>query len=636
MPSRLLLLSLITAFGLAVLAPPVVLAQDEDPISGPNVIEPLFVGETKPLKDLAAAFAAAPDQLLGTRPAGDRQVPNMDVDLRELRGPAALARTLMADPAAPVGGDPARQIEDGMKGTTPQPRLSFEGTDDDDNAAVAGVRLVPPDTEGDIGRKYYVQMNNVVFEIFDKRDGTSVLGPLPNNIFFAGTGTACELTNDGDPIVLYDHHRRRWILSQFALPIFSGGVPDVDGHQCFAVSKTSDPLGAYYIYDYVTALPEFGGFFAINDYPKLGVWRDGYYYTANDFECLPIPDQPGFCGFSFTNVSAIAFDKRAMLRGKPAKAIQFKIGPIGATDEIVIGVQPSHWEGRIPPRWREPNTFWQTFDSEEFTFSESTGPDGILSWDFHANFRHPMKSRLVANELIEFPEYESFVCSGAGRNCIDQPTPGTVAEGNGLDTIDFRTMFRAQYRNFGRYSAVVLSVSADADGDSDNGVVEAGIRWAEVRKGSSWYCPRHKTRHRGWRLHQAGTFAPLDGEQRFMPSIAQNREGDIALGYTVSSTQTHPSVRYTTRRRWDPRGVMTGGEVSCFEGTGAQIDSFNRWGDYSAMSVDPSDGCTFWYTNEYYEDDAAFDFKTRICKIDTCIDWCYKHHRRMSGCKHKH
>jgi hypothetical protein len=171
-------------------------------------------------------------------------------------------------------------------------------------------------------------------------------------------------------------------------------------------------------------------------------------------------------------------------------------------------------------------------------------------------------------------------------------------------------MFRSQYRNFGEYAAVVLSATVDADGEV-NGSLEAGIRWAEVRKGG---------KSREWELHQAGTYAPEDGENRFMPSIAQNKKGEIALGYTVSSTTTYPSVRYTTRRADDALGEMTGGEVSCFEGSGSQIDSFWRWGDYSSMSVDPQSDCTFWYTNQYYEEDTLFDFKTRICSFNTCAE----------------
>jgi hypothetical protein len=573
-------------------------------ISEPRELRPAFTGVSPPLRELAAAFAAAPQRLAR---AGTREVRNHTLDLRSLRNTTLAARAVAASLV-----DPARQTADGVAGTTPLPKLSFEGTTDQDNAALVGFLVVPPDTNGDVGRRYFAQMNNLVFEIFDKRTGDSVLGPLPNNIFFTGTGNVCELTNDGDSIVLYDHQADRWIFSQFALPVFNAGsFPDLDGHQCFAVSKTGDPLGAYYLYDFVTARPEFGGVFAINDYPKLGVWPDGIYYTANDFECF-LNDPPTTCSFFFADVSAIAFDKRAMYRGKQAVAVQFKIGPFGTTDEIFYSLLPGHWEGDVRPGRGEPNTFWQMFDSEQFTFSGSTGPDGVLHWDFFADFEDPEDSRFVARGLVELPEFESFVCPT--RNCIDQPPPGDTASGDGLDGLDFRFMYRAQYRNFGRYASVVLSGTVDADGDFANGVTEAGIRWAELRKDRG----RRRGSGKPWELHQAGTFAPADGEQRFMPSIAQNKKGVIALGYTVSSVDTFPSVRYTTRRRHDPKGQMTGGEVSCFEGTGSQVDSFNRWGDYSSMSVDPKDDCTFWYTNEYYETTGAFDFKTRVCKFNPC------------------
>jgi len=615
MNKRLAVASLPIVLGLVVV-PLQATAQEVDPIVGPTVIEPVFVGETVPLTELADAFAAG-SVSLASLDAGETL--NPDVDLRALKASTPLARkdttTLLRAP-----GDPARQHHDPFHGTTPEPTLSFEGTTDWDNALAAGVLLVPPDTEGDVGHKFYAQMNNIVFEIFDKRDGASVIGPLPNNLFWAGTGAYCEAWNDGDPVVLYDHQARRWIFSQFATFEYLADVGQYVSHQCFAVSKTSNPLGAYYLYDYVTATPEFrdGAFAALNDYPKLGIWTDGIYYSANDFEYAPTGQ--------FANVSAIAFNKWAMYRGKPAIGIQFKIGPLFATDEIYNSLLPSHWEGDIRPRWGAPNTFWQMWDSEEFTFSGATGPDGVLHWDFYANFRKPMKSKFVPRGLIEMPEYESYVCSGDERNCVDQPEPGDIASGNGLDTIDFRLMFRSQYRNFGKYASTVISATVDADGDATNGEALAGIRWAELRSGCSsdddcGRCGGHKKGghgEQGWHLHQSGTFAPDDGEQRFMPSIAQNKKGEIALGYTVSSLATYPAVRYTMRQKYDSLGEMGGGEVSCFEGSGSQIDSYNRWGDYSAMSVDPSNDCTFWYTNEYYDTTESFDFKTRICKFNRC------------------
>ncbi len=542
-------------------------------INGPIVSQEAFRGESIALTDLAAAAAAAPESFSG---GAKFELNNPYVNLRSVtKGPGFSFRRAPTDRTDPA----VIQKLHGSDGTTPAPNVSFEGTSDDDNAALLGFRIVPPDTNGDVGHVYFAQMNNLVFEIFDKATGASVLGPLPNNIFYAGQPTFCNIFNDGDPVVLYDHQARRWIFSQFAW-----GTPE--GRQCFAVSKTSDPLGEYWLYSFVMTTP---GAFAVNDYPKLGLWTDGIYYTANDF--TP----------SLTTVSAFALDKEAMYAGQPATSIGFTL-PFIDGDVINYSLLPSHWEGDIKPTKGTPNTFIQMWDSEQFSFSGG-GPDGVKLWDFYADFDSPADSEFVPRGVVELFEYESFVCPS--RNCVDQPDPGLTALGNGLDAIDFHLMHKAQYRNFGNYASLVFSGTVSADGSQ---LGTAGVLWGELR--SSKGGP--------WTHHQSSIFAPDDGEERFMPSIAQNKNGEIALGYTVSSVGTYPSVRYTTRQEGDPLGTMTGGEVACHDGTGSQVSSANRWGDYSSMSVDPQSDCTFWYTNEYYEDNGSFDFKTRICSFDTC------------------
>jgi hypothetical protein len=159
-------------------------------------------------------------------------------------------------------------------------------------------------------------------------------------------------------------------------------------------------------------------------------------------------------------------------------------------------------------------------------------------------------------------------------------------------------MFRGMYRNFGTYESIVISHSTDMS--SNNAKSRGGIRWAEVRNNGG-----------GWVLHQTGTFSPDTSLSRWLPSIAQDKQGNIAIGYSVSSANVFPGIRYATRLAGDPLGTMSGEQV-LVAGGGAQQSSFNRWGDYSSMSVDPSDGCTFWYTQEYYSNSGTFDFKTRI------------------------
>ena len=223
----------------------------------------------------------------------------------------------------------------------PQPLLQFDGGSDDANAEVAGLRVVPPDTEGDVGPGHYVQFVNDIATIFDK-SGNVVLGPFPGNAFWLGLGGPCETQNDGDPLVRYDRQADRWVVSQFALPNF----PDGPFYQCFAVSATGDPTGEYWQYEFKTS----DDFFT--DYGKLGVWPDAYYMSFNMFG--PNGEFQG---------GAYAFDRAAMLTGAPAAMIAFDTGSQG-------GALPSDLDGATPPPAGSPNYFL-TFD---------VAPSRLLEW----------------------------------------------------------------------------------------------------------------------------------------------------------------------------------------------------------------------------------------------------------------
>lgn len=187
----------------------------------------------------------------------DREVPNkvpLDMSLRAKEQ---------------VGGE-APEVDAGPIVTaTPTPTLSFDGQSDDDNAVILGGRIVPPDTNGDVGATHYVQTINLLMAVYRKSDGVRIFGPVGVNSLWAGFGGICQTNNDGDPTVLYDDAANRWVISQFAI--------GADGHQCVAVSTTGDPTGSYYRYDFVVSPGKF------NDYPKMGIWSDGYYITANQF-----------------------------------------------------------------------------------------------------------------------------------------------------------------------------------------------------------------------------------------------------------------------------------------------------------------------------------------------------------------
>ena len=144
-------------------------------------------------------------------------------------------------------------------------------------------------------------------------------------------------------------------------------------------------------------------------------------------------------------------------------------------------------------------------------------------------------------------------------------------------------MHRLTYRNFGDHEPLLMNHTVDA------GSGRAGIRWYEVRDPGG--APA---------IYQQGTYAPNDSASRWMGSLAMDHTGNIALGYSVSSSSIYPSIRYAGRLVDDPPGEMTQGEDSIVVGAGSQTDPAARWGDYSSMNLDPVDDCTFWYTQEYY------------------------------------
>ncbi len=443
-------------------------------------------------------------------------------------------------------------------GATPAPSASFDGLSDDDNAVVAGGRVVPPDTNLDVGPSHIVQTINLIYAVYTKA-GVRTFGPVKVNNLWIGFGGDCETFNNGDPTVLYDDAADRWVISQFA-------VSGPDGHQCVAVSTSGDPAGSFYRYDFVVSPGKF------NDYPKMGVWPDGYYITANQFAS------------SFEGVIAVAFERSRMLSGLSAQMVKF--GPLTCGTECYFSMQPAHYDGGTAPPAGAPNPFIQSWDDE--TWGTGAGPDGYRMFNFAVNWTTPSSSTFTALPQVNTAEFDANLCNFS-RGCIVQPSPGER-----LDPLGQFTMYRAMYRNFGTYQSLLINHTVDVNGKN-----VAGVRWAELRNQGS-----------GWNLQQSGTVSPT-GDSRWVGSIAQDKQGNIAIGYSVSSRQVKPAIRYVTRAAGDPLGTV-GSEVTLQAGIGVQQSSSNRWGDYSSMSVDPADDCTFWYTTEYYANNGSFDFKTRI------------------------
>ena len=407
----------------------------------------------------------------------------------------------------------------------------------------------PPDTNGEVGTTQYVQIVNEGYQVFDKTTGGSLLGPSGIATVWGGFGGVCESSGDGDPVVLYDQLANRWIISQFA------GASTVTD-ECVAVSQTSDATGAYYRYDFHLG----SNFF---DYPHLSVWPDAYYMSMNVFNSS---------GTSFLGPQPFAFDRAKMLQGLPAPFITPGItnGPL---EESYL---PADLDGDNPPPAGAPGVFI------EFP---SGGTYRIFH--FHADFATPANSSFT---LFASPPAAGFtqLCA-LTRSCV--PQSGTTSK---LDAIGDRLMFRLTYRNFGTHESVVGNYTVSS------GSV-AGIRWFELRNVTAGPVT----------VAQESTYQP-DSTWRWMGSAAMDRDGNIAIGYSASDATIFPQLRYAGRLASDPLNVLAQGESTLFAGTGSQTGTSSRWGDYSALTVDPTDDCTFWFTSEYYSTTSSFNWRTRI------------------------
>jgi hypothetical protein len=425
--------------------------------------------------------------------------------------------------------------------------LNFAGVGNGDYGFTPNA--APPDTNGAVGATQYVQWVNSSFAVFDKATGAIAPGfPKTGNTLWSGFGGGCQTNNDGDPIVQYDKAANRWILTQFS-------VSTTPYLQCVAVSTTSDATGSYnrYAFSYGT------GF---NDYPKLGVWPDGYYITFNMFTN----------GQTFAGAKVCAYDRSSMLAGGTATQQCFN------TSTSYGGLLPSDLDGSTAPPAGSPN------------YVLNYGSNSLNLWKFHVDWTTPANSTFTGPTTIPVAAF-SPACNGGGT-CI--PQSGTTQQ---LDSLADRMMYRLAYRNFGDHEALVINHSVTA-GSS------VGIRWHELRNPGAT-SPT---------VYQQSTFAP-DSTYRWMGSIAMDKLGNMALGYSASSSSLFPSIRYTGRLATDPLNSM-GTENSIVTGGGAQSGSnLSRWGDYSAMTLDPVDDCTFWYTTEYLKSTGAFNWSTRIASF---------------------
>ena len=511
----------------------------------------------------------------------DRTVPNSDLGDKPFEDPLAKASRETSALFSPQ--------------VMPGPALTFDGILSANLLTTFGTTSMPPDTVGDVGPNHYVQATNIgVFRVFSKT-GTALTATVRISTLFAGlpAGDKCRTLDNGDPVVNYDPLADRWLISQFYVP--SGGP---DG-QCIAVSQTGDPTGAWYAYNFAAPNTNFP------DYPHWGVWTDGYYLAVHEFNAA---------GTAYVQGGFFAFNRNKMLAGDPtANYIYY-------SDTSSFGALPADLDGYMPPA-SGTSEFFMEYNAVAFG-----GADSIITHELVPNYTTPASSTFTLKPAVPVAAFDPR--SPTGRNVIEQPTPALTSEY--MDVVGNRVMFRIGFRNLGTVAAPINSyvmnwtVNVSGVNPTTAALYQAAVRWEELRRSGAGALS----------VFDQGTHAPDPvsgtGRNRWMGSIAQDNTGNIALGFSRSGLMAteFPDIVWAGRTGGqNAAGVLNEGEATMFASTGLQNIGNGRWGDYSAMTIDPLDDCTFWFASEYRDainngtgTNNGFKWSTRIgnFKFPTC------------------
>ena len=459
----------------------------------------------------------------------------------------------------------------------PPPLLTFDGI----NFVEEGTGHWVPDTNGDVGPNHYVQSVNESFRVFDK-NGNPLTDAITFNSLFAplGGGTPCgNHQNRGDPFLFYDQIADRWVITDFAYPFSANSF-----WECIAVSQTSDPTGAYFLYALQVdpANPN-----RLGDYPKFGLWPDAYYLTMNEFTDFAI----------FNGVRVYALDRASMISGGPTNAVGFTIGLEGVGDSGSL-VPAGFRTGDPPPAGRD-----------EFLIAvDWTYPGVVLTqvhgWLFHVDFVNPANSTLGVGpdhapnaEIAVEPFIQAWT---PPQNLNHVPQKGTADK---LDTLGYLIMTPVVYQN--RDGTESLWADQTVMLNYPDG--PTAINWYQFDVTGGNF-PATPVQQQSWSNGN-------DGLWRWMPSIAVDQNGNTAIGYSISSPNMFPSIRYAGRLASDPLNDLGQGEAIMTNGTGSQTHPGGRWGDYSMTTIDPADGITFWHTNEYCVTTSSLNWYTRVGKF---------------------
>ncbi|CAI8337932.1 MAG: Uncharacterised protein [Flavobacterium sp. SCGC AAA160-P02] len=479
----------------------------------PSVIsQGRFVGKTIPLRDF-------------------EESPVKEYKINEIRIiPNNLRANEKLDPAGlPVDGrDLMRQPFLGKSTPAYSIEQNFNGISSNESGGAT-----PPDPTGAVGPNHYINAVNSVLKIFDK-SGNLLVGPT-NLGTFLGNGT-----NGGDPIIMYDQIANRFFVSQFGT---------AQNSLVLGVSETSDPTGAYYVYEFV--------FDNFPDYPHYSIWHDGYYLTANK-----------------SGEIVYVLERDVILNGgDDPQIVGFTPPGIVLNPNTVKSPATSNLLGFNYPE----NVPGYLIYLQDDGWSTSITNDHLKVWEINMDWTSVTNSTISSPLEIPLNAFDSvFAPFGSG----DLVQPGTAQK---IDMIGGIISYAVNYRMFENHNSCVITFNVDVDGNDTS-----GIRWVELRNNNT----------DAWIVHQEGTYAPDDGKSRFMGSSAIDAQGNIGLGFNIGSAVRPVGISYTGRYEGDPLGEMTQAETIIVDGVGVQTFS-NRFGDYSHLTMDP-DGFTFWHTAEYF------------------------------------
>ncbi|MBK9981373.1 MAG: T9SS type A sorting domain-containing protein [Saprospiraceae bacterium] len=409
----------------------------------------------------------------------------------------------------------------------------------------------PPDVNGDVGKDFYVEIVNATFfRVFDKTGH-----PVSNQISANTIWSQVQQSSAGDPILLYDQEVDRWFLTEFPS----------SNRILIGISHTGDPRSSWDVYTFQTQ--------RFPDFPKYAIWNDSYFMTDNE---------------SGSNAPLYAINRHDLLSGLDTVRFQRLTVPKINGVSFEVG-QPVDWDGFRAPPENSPGIVVKLNDDDW----GKTDHDQIVVYKMNIDWTNASNSHVDVLSIPTAP-FDTDGClnqNTGGFSCVPQPN------GQGIDGAEWIITNKAMYRNFGDHESIVLSFMVDVTGGD-----VAGIRWMEFRK----------LVDKEWTLYQEGTVGSDDGLHRFMSSIGMDGQGNIGLAYSISGPDKFPSLRYTGRYSSDPLGQMSFKEYEFASGSGSV--NTDRFGDYAAMSVDPADDHTFWFSGEYVL--ANGNWATRIVAFD--------------------